>query len=333
MKFYSLLALSLVGIVLGFALLAHGPKETVIVAAPGKIIEEVGDKIFKNKDDSPVEVIFVGDIMLSRYIGELMEQEKNWKLPFEPMADFLKSADITFGNLESPISEKGEKLGSKYSFRADPRAVGGLVYAGFDVLSYANNHVWDYGREAFLDTLNILDENNIKVAGAGDNYASAHRPAVEEVNGIKIAFLAYTNLVARSITQEHSKPAVAYLDLEKTKEDIVRAKEIADVVFVSLHWGEEYKTTNNDWQEGVAKELIDAGADAVIGHHPHVVEPHEKYNGGYIFYSLGNFVFDQNFSQETKEGLLVRIMVSKEGVVKAEKIPIAFDNLFRPYVK
>src|SRR3989338_2733836 len=151
-----------------------------------------------------IKIVFVGDIMLSRNIGQIMEKKKDYTYFFASTTEVIRSADIAFANLESPVSMGGIRSGSIYSFRADPKVVEGLKSAGFDVVSIANNHIWDYGKQAFLDTLVHLSENGLTAIGGGENYDEAHEPkiiTVGEQSGRKptrVAFLAYTNLLPAS---------------------------------------------------------------------------------------------------------------------------------------
>ncbi|MFH1170646.1 MAG: CapA family protein [Candidatus Vogelbacteria bacterium] len=278
----------------------------------------------------PATLVFVGDIMLARGVGRIMEEKNNWQYPFLEIKKTLTDADLLIGNLEGPISSRGVKVGSIYSFRADPRAVLGLTGAGFDVLSLANNHIWDYGRDAFGATLDILKKNEINYIGGGIDYAEAHRAIIKEVKGIKIAFLAYTDLVPVGITKETSKPAVAFLDPKQIIPDIAKAKTSADLVVVSFHWGNEYETKHNQKQETIARAVIEAGANLVIGHHPHVAQEIEEYHGGYIAYSLGNFVFDQNFSTNTRAGLILKVTVKDKKIEKVEPQKIKFTPTYQP---
>lgn len=283
------------------------------------------------KQKQTATLLFVGDIMLSRNVGRVMAEQNDWSYPFLKVADTLASADLTFGNLEGPISSRGVKQGSIYSFRADPRSVEGLARAGFDVVSLANNHIWDYGKEAFLDTLDMLTNADISYAGGGADFKAAHWPAVWEANGMKVAFLAYTNLVPASFTKDGAQPATAFIDIAQMTTDIKSAKAQADAVVASFHWGEEYQTAHNAYQERIAKAAIDAGALLVIGHHPHVAQEVERYNGGVIAYSLGNFVFDQNFSEDTRTGLALRVTLADGAVENVEELPVRFTHDFQPY--
>lgn len=286
----------------------------------------------KIDNSKPITLLFVGDIMLSRLIGDIMARNDDWRYPFLEIADFFKSADLAFGNLEGPISARGIKMGSIYSFRTNPRAIEGLLYAGFDVLSIANNHIWDYGADAAADTISILKKSNIGVVGGGENYIEAHQPFIKTVEGTKIAFLGYTNLIPPSVGSKTSMPAITYLDIDQAVSDIKMAREKADLVIVSLHWGNEYETIQSPNQEKIARTLIDAGANLIVGHHPHVVQPVEEYGGGYIAYSLGNFVFDQNFSPNTGTGLVLKITLKNKKIASIEQFKVSFTSTYQPYL-
>ena len=278
-------------------------------------------------------LVFVGDIMLSRNIGGLMAKNGDWNYPFMAMADYLKRADLTFGNLEGPLSLRGKRVESIYSFEADPRSVEGLVRSGFDVLSIANNHIWDYGAPAFEDTLKVLTDNGISPVGGGNSFEIAHTPAVKDVNGTKVAFLAYTDLLPPFLGKDAPGPTVASPDdVVRMSSDIRNARSLADIVVVSFHFGEEYATVHNSFQEGLAHAAIDAGADLVVGHHPHVVEDIEQYKGKYIAYSLGNFVFDQNFDADTRHGMLLSVTLRDKKIVSVAPQEVRFTETYQPYL-
>lgn len=278
-------------------------------------------------------MLFAGDVMLSRSVGDKMGRALDWRWPFLKIADMTSSADLFFGNLEGPISDGGIDMKSKYSFRADPRVVEGLKYAGFDVLSVANNHMGDWGVEAFDDTLEILDKNNIDFVGGGKNNKEAYDFKIREVNGTRFAFLGYTALSARHIWAGENASGVALLDADKLKEGIEKAREKSDVVIISIHFGEEYQTVSNKYQQDIARQSIDAGASLVIGHHPHVAQEIEKYKDGYIAYSLGNFVFDQLFSEETMEGMLLRVVFDGNKIENVESIKNTISRGFQVGIK
>lgn len=255
----------------------------------------------------PARLLFTGDIMLSRSVGAKMAAKGDYGYPARKVEDFFRNADIVAVNLEGPMSDEGVRSGSEYSFRADPRAVETLKLLNASVVSLANNHMWDYGRAAMMDTIEILSENNIVSAGAGGNARVANAPAIRETKGMKFHFFAYTNLYPKSLEAGENSPGVSSFVPEKAYGEIqaIKSADPKNIVIVLFHWGEEYEPHPNAFQRDTAHALVDAGADMVIGHHPHVAQDAEEYKGKHIFYSLGNFIFDQYFSEETMRGLVV----------------------------
>jgi poly-gamma-glutamate synthesis protein (capsule biosynthesis protein) len=295
------------------------------------------------KIQKSITLFFVGDIMLDRGVELSVKKYGNndWKFPFLKISDFLKKADILFGNLEGPISDKGQKVGTIYSFRADPKVIEGLTYAGFDILSVANNHIFDYAESAMADTFSRLKEAGIDYAGGGFNESEAYSPRIKEINGTKFAFLAFTNLCAPFWEATKENPGIACLtanpldnqsEKEKIKKSIAEGNERADLVIVSMHFGQEYQTSPTPEKRALAQLFIDAGADLVVGHHPHVAQPIEKYKSGYIAYSLGNFVFDQDFSEETMEGLLLKVIVENAKIKEVIPLTIRINKFFQPEI-
>ena len=280
-----------------------------------------------------ITLIFVGDIMLDRGVKYMIERygQGDYKFPFLKIANHLNEADILFGNLEGPISDQGVRVGSIYSFRKDPKSIEGLVFAGFDILAVANNHIFDYGRRAMEDTFLRLKEAGIDYVGGGFNENEAYSPKIKEMNDTKIAFLAYTNLAARYWLAKGERSGIAWLD-EKIADDIRKAKEKADIVIVSMHFGEEYRSSPTLEQRFFARLAIDSGADLVVGHHPHVIQEIEKYNSGYIAYSLGNFIFDQAFSEETMKGLMLKVLVENNKIKEVIPIEVKINQYFQPEI-
>ncbi len=290
-------------------------------------------KSFPETKEKPTTLMFVGDIMLDRGVEYMIKTQGNgdFRFPFRKIVDDLKGAKLLLGNLEGSISDRGQKVGSIYSFRANPKAIEGLVYAGFDILSVANNHIFDYGREAMEDTFKRLKEAKIDFVGGGFSEKEARSPVIREVNGTKIAFLAYTNLGSKQWQAKENSSGIAWLD-ERIEEDIKEAKEKSAIVVVSMHFGEEYQFEPSPEQQYFAHLSIDSGADLVIGHHPHVIQPIEKYKEGYIVYSLGNFVFDQGFSEQTMQGLLLKVLIQDDRIKEAIPINIKINQYFQPEI-
>lgn len=285
----------------------------------------------KKSEDSTITLFAVGDIILDRGVEYMVEKhgEGDFKFPFLKIADDLKKADLLFGNLESVISGKGVKVGSIYSFRAEPEAIEGLVFAGFDILSVANNHIFDYGREAMEDNFKRLKEAGIDYVGGGFSEKEVRSGLLRKVKGTKIIFLAYTNKGTKYWEAAESRSGIGWLD-ERIRDDIKKAKERSDLVIVSLHFGEEYQTKPNEEQKYFAKLAVDSGADLVIGHYPHIIQPIEKYKNSWLAYSLGNFVFDQYFSKETMKGLLLEIIIEDKKIKEVNPKEIKISEYFQP---
>jgi poly-gamma-glutamate capsule biosynthesis protein CapA/YwtB (metallophosphatase superfamily) len=273
-------------------------------------------------------LLFVGDVMLSRGVGARMKAEDDWNLPFEEIAGTLRSADLRFCNLECPISDHGHNLHHLYSFRADPTALEGLKTAGFNVVSQANNHAYDWGPEALLDSLERLRGAGIHPVGAGQNALAAHYPVVVNLDGLRIAFLAYVEIDPKEATAGIDRPGVAWLDPPQVLADIRFARPLADLVIVCPHWGVEYALKPTHDQVELAHQMIDAGADLIVGSHPHVVQPLEPYRDRWIAYSLGNFVFDQK-NPSTHRGLMLKVTVRDKQIADVTPVPITINRSFQ----
>lgn len=258
---------------------------------------------------TPLSLLFVGDVMLGRGVEEKIVTQGggDFSFPFQLARASIQKADIAFANLEGPISDKGEEKGSVFSFRMDPPAAMGLKDAGFDVVSLANNHMGDWGREAFEDTMRRLRRAGVAYAGAGWNAAEAYQAATIEKNGVSIGYLAFSDVGPDWMQAEEAYSGIALASIESVKKLVAKAKERHDIVVASFHFGEEYQKEPSDRQRALARAAIDAGATIVIGHHPHVIQPIEEYHSGVIAYSLGNFVFDQPFSEDTMEGMMLEV--------------------------
>lgn len=273
--------------------------------------------------------------MLDRGVEWYAQQHQNLKWPFLKIAGYLKGADLVFANLESVISDKGTQQGSIYSFRANPKMIEGLLFAGIDVVSVANNHSLDYGIEALLDSGKLLRQAGITPVGAGKSSLEARAPALYNIEGTTVGILAYTALGSPFWQAKERTPGIAWIDsslLEQLKQNIKKTKQQADIVIVSFHFGEEYQAKPNAMQQLLSRTAIDAGADLVVGHHPHVVQPIERYKHGWIAYSLGNFVFDQGFSKETMQGMMLRVLVYENSITQVMPLMIKISSEFQPAI-
>jgi len=270
--------------------------------------------------------------MLGRSVGDLALSGAEL---FEPaLATLLRSADLTIGNLESAVSERGSPEAKGYTFRAPPLALAALTAAGFDVVSLANNHSLDYGAAALGDTQSHLRAAGIESVGAGSNIADALSAVVVERGGYQIAFVGLLDAPAegsfsRANWEAGSASAgVAWADEESVRLAVRNAAESADFVVAMLHFGIEFSGTPSATQRALARAAIDAGADVVVGSHPHVLQEVEEYGGGLIAYSLGNFVFD-GFGGLVSESAILRVSLAPGGVQEWELIPVTvgYDGL------
>ena len=290
-------------------------KETVKEVKPGK----------------EIKLLFGGDVMLDWGIGEFIEKE-GYEYPFINIKGFLKSFDFRFCNLECPLSAEGEPHPvKKYIFLAKPEYIESLVYAGIDGVSLANNHTSDFGKTAFVNTMTALSQKGIRFTGAGMDIGSAHLPISMNTRGIKFAVFAYSYIAEDETFATDSTPGIAGASLDLIKEDIQQFRAINDFIIISIHWGVEYSDYPLDEQVDIAHSVIDAGADAVIGHHPHIFQGIEIYNNRPIFYSLGNFIFG-SINEDIRDNILVELKLIKKGMVSFNVHPLNGNkNSKRPF--
>lgn len=277
----------------------------------------------------PVKLIFVGDIMLDDGPGQAIAAGRD---PLAPFAPLLADADYRIGNLECPIATTGQPLESKiFSFRAHPRVLA-VLRGRFDALAVANNHSGDYGPAAFLETLDHLDRAGIASFGGGRDLAAAHAPLWIEKHGLRIAVLAYNEFKPRSFEAGPHWPGIAWSEDSHVVADIRAARAAgADVVIPYMHWGWEREPEPTARQRQLARLMIDAGADAVVGGHPHVTQGTETWRGRPIIYSLGNFVFDGFDLPAARIGWLLRMTVDRGGVVDWRIVEARIDDEGTPH--
>ena len=327
-----LLGFGLVFVLLVFSGLLFGlgnNADPVVVPAMNKL--EAGTvKEDAEEPEKEVTLLAVGDIMMARKVETLMSQY-GLDYPLSEVKGRLRQSDLTFGNLECAVSDKGTPLpGKGIWLRAKPEVMTELKDSGFDVLSIANNHSLDYGEEAFVDTLDWIQRYEIGAVGGGHDIQTARSPHISKVNGMRIGFLAYTEMAdifwsydyPRKLKATDTQAGVAPYEFDSIVEDIQALRDQVDFIVLSLHWGTEYSLKPSSLQREQARSFIDAGADLIIGHHPHVVQGVEIYKNGVIAYSLGNFVFDQNQSRRTREGLVMEVAAKKSGISKVTLYPI-----------
>jgi len=263
-----------------------------------------------------------GDVMLSRDVARRARAALDPSAPFRDVADVLAAADIAFVNLEAPFSDQGPPMSDRgMIFKTEPEMVAGLSLAGIDVVSTANNHARDSGSYGLEFTLDWLAKHGIQATGTGKTAEQAHAGAVIERNGVRFGFLAYT-YDANNGNHPDTDVRIALLDLAQMRRDVEAMARRSSVILVSMHAGYEYQPQPNKQQQEFARSAIDAGAQVVVGHHPHVRQPLEHYGGGVIFYSLGNLVFDQFQRAETQVGSLAEVNFEGSRLIRAELLTV-----------
>ncbi len=280
-------------------------------------------------NDPAVRLIFVGDIMLDDGPGQVVASGRD---PLAPFAALLADADYRIGNLETPIATTGKPTATKiFNFRADPRVIG-VLKGRFDALALANNHSGDFGHAAFLETLDHLKTAGIASFGGGRNLTEAHQPLWIERHGLRIAVLSYNEFKPRRFAAGPNWPGIAWSEDSLVIADIRAARRAgADVVIPYMHWGWERESAPSSRQRYLAQKMIDAGADAVVGSHPHVTQGTETYRGKPIIYSLGNFVFDGFELPAAKIGWLLKMTVDRRGVRSWETVTAWIDEEGTPH--
>jgi hypothetical protein len=250
--------------------------------------------------EPPLSLIVVGDIMLAgRARRRVKEHGRDY--PFGAVLPILQRAPIVLGNLEGPLAQKAQKLDRNFSYRVKPKLASSLLRAGINVVTLANNHLVDCGREGVLETLNALCVAGVTPLGAAANEQAAHEPVIREAGGVRIGLLAY--YWNRRCAATASLPGSAMGVFEELETDICKLRRQVDRVVVTFHWGRPYKPEPSPRARAKALFAIDCGAHAVVGHHPHIVQAFEIYRRCPIFYSIGNFAFGSGNSRA--EGLML----------------------------
>lgn len=307
MKTWQVFFLVIASSFLGLLLYIVSPKGLTSVKEEGKTnpVQELVDKVAGR----PTTILLTGDVMLGRSVMSKSLKSQNPTYPFEKVAEKLKKADLVLINLENPIVENCPYLDSGFKFCADPKMLAGLTYSGVDVANIANNHTYNYGKDGFEQTKKYL--NDIGVSYVGDSNL-----VVKEVNGTKFGFLGFDYVT--------NKPKTS--DFDQVRE----SKTMVDVLIVSVHWGIEYKDVPSVSQEQIAKDLVASGADVIAGTHPHWEQTFETINGKSVYYSLGNFIFDQMWSEPTRRGMVAELTYKDKVLENQKQLHIYMENFAQP---
>ncbi len=275
-----------------------------------------------------VRLAWMGDVMLADGPGRVIAQGGD---PFANVADLLKQADVRIANLECVVARGGQALAKPWTFRASP-AVLPVLQKHVDVVSLANNHSGDFGVQAFGEMLGLLEEAGLPYFGGGHTLHQAHQPRIIERNGLRIALLGYNEMFPRRFEAGATRPGIAWLDEEQVVADIATARQRADIVIPYLHWGQEDSDKAHARQRTMARRMIAAGADAVVGTHPHVRQDTEVIDGKPVIYSLGNFVFDGFDRPATTTGSILWMTVDRFGVRDWKLQSVRIDGQGRPWI-
>lgn len=292
------------------------------------------DRMKEDAKQTTLNLLAVGDIMLGDLgacfgfgVGSMIEKHGPL-FPFELSADILKSGDVLIGNLEvvlSPFDRRTTPFDSA-QLRGQPEAVEGLASCGFDLLSLANNHIMQHGRIALQQTLKVLKEHSIKATGIELPEEDVGNFQLIEKNGFRLGFLAYNFRPQQYFVDD---PCDIPGDEKQIESDIKLYRDQVDFMIVSVHWGDEFVNRPSADQVRLGRKIIDCGASVVLGHHPHILQGVEKYNGGVIAYSLGNFVFDM-WQERLRQTMILRLKLSCENDIEFDIIPMKINRRWQP---
>lgn len=315
-----------------------GKTVSIIIAVLAVIVfgaGVVGNALNKNATSSVSEYnggklvkgTVVGDMMLGRSITN-KGSKNNYKNMFSGVSDLWKDSDYVAGNLECVLLDNAsdyEKNDKEIHINAETKTANVLKENGFTLVSLANNHLADFKAKGVVNTLDTLDKVGLKHVGAGRNLTEAAAYDIQEINGVKIATIAVSDIIPKDFAARDSKAGILTTKTLKYYQAVKDASEKADLVIANIHWGVEYGMTETEAQQQLARNLINWGVDVVIGSHPHVLQPVEKYGDGIIFYSMGNFVFDQGWSR-TKDSMVLNYYVDEDGNCSFEITPIRIKD-------
>jgi poly-gamma-glutamate capsule biosynthesis protein CapA/YwtB (metallophosphatase superfamily) len=275
-----------------------------------------------------VTIAAVGDMMFGASSQDIMEAQ-GYDYPFATTRHILQAAHLAIGNLETPLTNQGEPIATKeFLFRNPPEKVApALKRAGLDIVTLANNHTLDYGTQGLLDTMQALDQQSIRYHGAGINSTAARKPVIFELsNGQKAAFLAYSCTFPEEFWATSKTAGTAFCHEQHVRSDVAGlAEQKIDIIVVSFHWGAERVKELRPYQPLLAHAAIDAGADLVIGHHPHILQAVEYYRDSLILYSIGNFTFGSR-TLNARTSVVANIAFRSGKFSKLEMTPINVNN-------
>jgi poly-gamma-glutamate synthesis protein (capsule biosynthesis protein) len=292
----------------------------------GTLTDFISQDIDDSKDESCVKFVACGDTGPVRKLERIVIEKGSYHV-LGDLKSTLHNADVVFANLEAVYSNRGTPFDKIPVFRLDPAAFAVVKDANIKVASLANNHMLDYGANAFSDTVELLEGSGITYFGAGLTMDQAKQPAVLEIKGIKFGFIGFRDKESNNYDDNGvATPKIIKEDVIKT---INKLRPSVDVLILSLHFGWEYQLTPSPKDVSLCRNFIDAGVDIILGHHPHYPQGIEKHNNGLIAYSLGNFIWDQNFSGHTCSSFVLELDITKKGIRSARVIPFEMNRNYQ----
>ncbi|HKZ34778.1 MAG TPA: CapA family protein [Patescibacteria group bacterium] len=269
-----------------------------------------------SRKEKEITLYAVGDVGLGRSINAFLKKEKDLSFPFKKVLGVLKPVDIVLVNLEGPFLKDCPVTTTGFRFCSEFDHVAVLTAGSVDIVNLANNHMGDYGDQGVKQTEEALTHQHI-------SYTGLHNIAYKKVRDVTFSFVGFTDIPA-------SSDLVSRATEEELKSLLSEARGTSDVVVSIFHWGEEYSKTPTIRQQELAHSSIEMGADIVIGHHPHWVQSLEVYQRKLIMYSLGNFVFDQMWSKETREGVIAKLTFQENFLTSYSFTPILIEQYGQP---
>lgn len=273
------------------------------------------ETVLESRSPEDVIIMATGDVLLARTINSRMVRLEDFTFPFVNVRGLLSQADVAWVNLETPLVSDCPIRFVGMRFCGDPRGVEGLVYAGIDIANLANNHAENHNEKGVIETEQILTDAEIEVTGLS-------KPVIMLVHGKRIGFLGFNDASAVRW--------ISGASYDEIRTQIADVYDDVDYLIVGFHWGHEYHLSQNSHQRNLAKVAIDAGADLVIGHHPHWLQGVELYKDRPIVYSLGNFIFDQQGGGWVEEGAIALINFQADGNLRVNFLPVIIENTSTP---
>lgn len=277
-------------------------------------------------NDNIINLIACGDTGPVRNLEEIVIQKGSSHV-LGDMTDILKNSDIVFANLEAVYSIRGEPLNRIPVFRLNPKSFDIIKEANINIVSLANNHMFDYGPDAFIDTIKLLDKNRISYFGAGLTYDDSLAPLITEIKGTRVGFIGYREKEPKNFC--NNGVVTPQINEKLIIKDITSLKREVDFLILSLHYGWEYQFYPSPRDVDLCRLFVDSGANLILGHHPHYPQGIERYKDSLIIYSLGNFIWDQKFKGHTNSSFVLELKIVKQSILSAKVIPFQMKNNYQ----